>query len=283
VRVVVTGGNGQLGQSLEAACRRAGAAFDFVCVDQPQWDITDPSQVEPLTDLKPAFVIHCAAMTDVDGCARDPDLAFKVNAFGTQNVALACRRAGAAMVYVSTNEVFAGNASQPYREFDATGAVNAYGASKLAGEIVASRLLQELYIVRVAWLYSAGDNNFVSKILARAHRFGQLKVVVDEVANPTFAPDAAAAMLQLVETGHFGIYHLVNEGHCSRFEFAQEILRLGGRADVPVEPISSREFQRASTPPAFSALRNTMGAALGIQLRPWQAALEECLEARSPE
>jgi dTDP-4-dehydrorhamnose reductase len=278
MRVVVTGGNGQLGRAIQAACQQAGSAARFICVDQPEWDITDPTQVERLVDLKPALVIHCAAITDVDGCARNPDLAFKVNAFGTQNVALACRRAGAAMLYVSTNEVFDGSAGRPYREFDLTGAINAYGASKLAGEMIASRLLQELYVVRVAWLYSVGGNNFVTKILARADHSGQLQVVADEVANPTFAPDAAAAMLQLVHTEHYGIYHLVNEGHCSRYEFAQEILKLAGRAHIPVQPIASQQFQRASTPPPFSALRNTVGAALGIQLRPWQAALADCLE-----
>jgi len=276
--MVVTGGNGQLGRAIQAVCQQAGSAFGFVCVDQPEWDITDPAQVERLADLKPALVIHCAAMTDVDGCARNPDLAFKVNAFGTQNVALACRRAGAAMVYVSTNEVFDGSAGRPYREFDPTGAINVYGASKLAGEMIASRLLHELYVVRVAWLYSAGGSNFVSKILARADQFGQLQVVADEVANPTYAPDAAAAMLELVRTGHYGIYHLVNEGHCSRYEFAQEILKLAGRAHIPVQPITSQQFQRASTPPPFSPLRNTVGAALGIRLRPWQAALADCLE-----
>ena len=281
MRIVVTGANGQLGKSIQAAHsglhprpgpgRLAGA--ELIPVDVPDWDITDPAQVSRLADVKPAVVIHCAAMTDVDGCARNPELAFKVNAFGTQNVALACQRADAAMVCVSTNEVFDGTASRPYLEFDATHPINPYGLSKLAGEQMASRLLHRLYIVRISWLFDRGGNNFVSKILAGADQRGQLQVVSDEVANPTYAPDLAAAILHLIETEHYGIYHLVNKGHCSRYEFAQEIVRQAGRGDIPVHPITSDQFQRASTPPAFAPLDNTVGASLGIELRPWQDAL----------
>ena len=276
MRIVVTGANGQLGRALRAAWSSAPPGSEFIPVDVPEWDISDPQQVARLAALRPELVIHCAAMTDVDGCARDPDLAFKVNAFGTQNVALACQRTGAAMVYISTNEVFDGRATQPYREFDVPHAINPYGASKLAGEQIAARLLHRLFVVRIAWLFSRGGNNFVSKILARAEQYGQLRVVTDEIANPTFAPDLALALLRLIQTQHYGIYHLVNQGHCSRYEFALEILRLAGHADVPVQPITSQEYQRASSPPLFGALRNTVGAALGITLRPWQAALADC-------
>ncbi|MBC8254352.1 MAG: dTDP-4-dehydrorhamnose reductase, partial [Ardenticatenia bacterium] len=241
MRIVVTGADGQLGKAIQAAHvglhPRPGpgrlADAELISVDVPDWDITDPAQVSRLADVKPAVVIHCAAMTDVDGCARNPELAFKVNAFGTQNVALACQRADAAMVCVSTNEVFDGTASRPYLEFDATRPINPYGLSKLAGEQMASRFLHRLYIVRISWLFDRGGNNFVSKILAGADQRGQLQVVSDEVANPTYAPDLAAAILHLIETEHYGIYHLVNEGHCSRYEFALEIVRQAGRGDIP--------------------------------------------------
>ena len=271
IRIAITGAKGQLGTAMQAALTGA----DLILVDLPEWDITDPGQVARLADLKPDVVVHCAAMTNVDGCARNPDLAYHVNAFGTQNVALACQKAGAALLHTSTNEVFDGAAIEPYRELDPTHAVNPYGASKLAAEQIATRLLHKLYIVRIAWLFARGGNNFVSKMLELADKHGELRVVTDEVANPTYAPDLAAAIARLIRTEHYGIYHLTNAGYCSRHEFATEIMKQGGRAHIPVLPITSDQFQRASRPPLFAPLRNTVGAALGITLRPWQAALAD--------
>jgi dTDP-4-dehydrorhamnose reductase len=271
MRIVITGALGQLGKALQHALAEA----DLVLIDLPDWDITDPQSVAPLADLKPEVVIHCAAMTDVDGCARNPDLAYQVNAFGTQNVALACQRSGAAMVHISTNEVFEGTAIEPYREFDSRRPINPYGASKLAAEKIADRLVNKLYIVRISWLFAPGGNNFVDKITAAADKHGRLRVVTDEVANPTYAPDLADAIACLIQTRHYGSYHLVNEGYCSRYEFAVEILKQSGRESVPVSPITSGEFERVSTPPPFAPLRNTVGTALGITLRPWQEALAD--------
>ncbi len=281
MRVIITGGDGQLGQALQAD---PPAADEIIPVDLPEWDITDPRTSTRLADLRPQLVIHCAAMTDVDGCALHPDAAFRVNAMGTQNVALACQRAGAALVCISTNEVFDGVAGRPYIEFDTPHPINPYGASKLAGEVVAARLLHALYVVRIAWLFAppgiarrtrTGPGNFVTKILARAEQQSALRVVTDEVANPTYAPDLAAAIWQLVATGHYGIYHLVNEGVCSRYEYAVEILRQAGHGHISVEPITSEQFQRASRPPAYAPLHNMVGAALGIRLRPWPEALRD--------
>ncbi len=269
MRIAITGDKGQLGTALKAALPGA----DLILVDLPEWDITDPGQAARLADSRPDVMIHCAAMTDVDGCARNPDLAYHVNAFGTQNVALACQKAGAALVHISTNEVFDGTATEPYRELDPTHAINPYGASKLAAEQIAAGLVRELYIVRISWLFAAGGKNFVSKMVELADKHGELRVVADEIANPTYAPDLAAALARLIQTEQYGIYHLTNAGYCSRHEFAVEIMKQGGRAHVPVLAITSAQFQRASKPPLFAPLHNTAGAALGITLRPWQAAL----------
>jgi dTDP-4-dehydrorhamnose reductase len=271
MRIVITGALGQLGRALQNAL----AGDDLVLIDVPDWDITDPQSVPRMADLKPEVVIHCAAMTDVEGCVNNPDLAYLVNAFGTQNVALACQWVGAAMIHISTNEVFDGTASQPYREFDPPHPVNSYGASKLAAEQIAARLVSKLYIVRTSWLFTPGGNNFVRKIVAAADKHGRLRVVTDEVANPTYAPDLADAIARLIQTDHYGSYHLVNEGYCSRYEFALEIMKQSGRESIPVVPITTDQFQRASTPPPFAPLRNTVGAALGISLRPWQETLAD--------
>jgi dTDP-4-dehydrorhamnose reductase len=271
MRIVITGALGQLGMTLQKVL----SEFELILIDIPDWDITDPQSVPLMAGLEPEVVIHCAAMTDVDGCARNPDLAYRVNASGTQNVALACQRSGASMVHISTNEVFDGTATEPYREFDPPRPINPYGASKFAAEKIAARLVDKLYIVRLSWLFAPGGNNFVSKMTELADKHGQLHVVTDEVANPTYAPDLADAIGRLIHTEHYGTYHLVNEGYCSRYEFAVEILRQSGRGSVPVSPITGDQFQRASTPPPFAPLRNTIGAAIGIILRPWQEALAD--------
>jgi len=249
--------------------------------DLPELDITDREAIRrAIREFRPDVVIHAAAWTDVDGCAREPERAFRVNALGTQNVALACAEAGAALLYISTNEVFDGTATEPYREWDPVRPINPYGRSKAAGEWFVSHLLTRFYIVRTAWLYAPGGRNFPHRILQLANERGALRVVVDEVSNPTYAPDLAAAIAALIRTEAYGIYHLTNSGYCSRYEFACAILRMSGRTDVPVEPITLDQFQRDSTPPRFAPLANTAAAALGIVLRPWEEALAEFLAVR---
>jgi dTDP-4-dehydrorhamnose reductase len=274
MRVFITGAKGQLGRAL-----RARFADDAVFpADLPECDITDRVCVaQAIAEFGPDVVVHAAAMTDVDSCARDPDLAYRVNALGSQNVALACQSAGCAMLYISTNEVFDGRKTEPYLEFDVTNPINAYGQSKLAGETIARDLLTRFYIVRLAWLYGKGGNHFVRKIIRRADEQGSLSVVADEIGSPTYTEDVANAVRQLVQTGAFGVYHFVNEGITSRYDFAREILQLSGRGHIPVELIKLADFSRPSTPPPYTPLRNFCGAALGITLRPWQEALAEYL------
>ncbi len=267
MRITVTGAKGQLGRQLMAAL----AGHAVWGIDLPEEDISDR-----LAAWRPDLVIHAAAYTDVDGCERDPELAFRVNAFGTQNVALAAQRAGAALLYISTNEVFDGTRRDLYREWDLPNPISVYARSKAAGEqIVRDLLVGRFYIVRIAWLFGPGGNNFVTKILAAAEKNGALRVAADEFGNPTYAPDLAAAIARLVATGHHGVYHLTNAGFCSRFEWAREIMRLTGRPDLPIAPILAADWPRPSRPPLHAVLANTVAAGLGIVLRPWQEALAE--------
>ena len=274
MRIFITGCKGQLGRALYAAL----AGEELSGCDLPELDITDREAIgAAIVDFAPDVVIHAAAWTHVDGCARDPERAYRVNALGTQNVALACARVGAPMVYISTNEVFDGEATEPYREWDPVHPINPYGRSKAAGEWFVHHLLNRFYIVRTAWLYAPGGRNFPHRIVQLADERGRLRVVTDEVGNPTYAPDLAQALAALIRTDAYGVYHFTNAGYCSRYDFAREILRVTGREQVPVEPITLDQFQRDSTPPRFAPLANTAGAALGITLRPWQEALAEFL------
>lgn len=272
MRIVITGHKGQLGTALQPVL----AAEELFGVDLPEYDITDPAAIlDEIFRFRPDVVIHCAAMTNVDGCEQDPDLAFRVNTLGTQNIALACGRCGAAMVHVSTNDVFDGRLGRPYLEWDTPTPQSTYARSKAAAEFYVRTLLHRFYIVRTAWLYAPGGDNFPAKIVAAADKYGRLRVVVDEIGNPTYAPDLAEAIVKLIHTEHHGIYHFTNSGLCSRYGYARAILELTGRGDVPVEPITSDQWPRASKPPLHCALHNFAGAALGIELRPWHAALEE--------
>lgn len=275
MRIFITGASGQLGRALE----RALSEHTLFLSDLPDVDITRREQIfAAIESARPDVVIHCAAYTDVDGCARNPDLAYRVNGLGTQNVALACQRLDAPLVHISTNEVFFGDEPEGYEEWMPMCPRNAYGRSKAAAEFHVRTLLQRYYIVRFSWLFAPGGHNFIHSILKHARENGRVRVVTDEIGCPTYVVDVAQAIAQLIQTEQFGVYHLPNAGACSRWEFANEVLRLVGLADIPNVPILSSEFRRASTPPPFGALRNTAAAALGIRLRPWQAALADYLQ-----
>jgi dTDP-4-dehydrorhamnose reductase len=272
MRIAITGHKGQLGQEL----LRALQDEDILGLDIPEHDITDATGIAAtIADFDPDIVVHSAALTNVDQCAKEPELALRVNGLGTRNVALACQRCGAVLVAVSTNEVFDGSLGRPYYEHESPNPINAYARSKLAGEMYARMFLSRFYIVRTAWLYGRSGNNFPNKIVQAADKYGQLRVVCDEISSPTFAPDLAQAIAALIRTEQYGIYHLTNEGACSRYEFARRILELAGRADVPIEPITSDQWPRASTPPLHCVIRNFAGAQIGITLRHWDAALRD--------
>lgn len=272
MRILITGGAGQLGTALQTELTQ----HELFAIDLPEVDITDREALfTAVSTTAPDLIIHTAAYTNVDGCARDPELAYKVNGLGTQNVALACQKFNVEMVHISTNEVFAGDNPAGYEEWMPRNPKNPYGRSKAAAEAHVQNLLARYYIVRPAWFFSPLGRNFIHAILERARKTGQVRVVTDEIGNPTYANDLAVAIGQLIETQQYGIYHFVNTGSCSRWEFANEILRLAGLTDVVNTPILGKEFKRPSTPPPFGALHNIAGKAIGIELRPWQLALED--------
>lgn len=275
MRILITGHRGQLGSTLMATL----ADHNPNGIDLPEVDITNRKAVAAaFAEADPELVIHCAAYTNVDGCAQDPGLAYKVNGLGAQNVVLACQQAGAALVHISTNEVFNGDNPAGYEEWMPLNPGNAYGRSKAYAEFTVRSLLPRHYIVRLAWLFAPGGRNFIHAILNRARSGGALRVVTDEVGNPTYVHDLATAITQLIQTGQYGTYHFTNAGACSRWEFANEILRLAGLDDVTNMPILGSEFKRASTPPRWGVLHNVTGKAIGIELRPWQEALAEYIE-----
>lgn len=276
MRILVTGAAGRLGSRL---VENLSAAHSVAGADVAEFDITDFAATQAFVRrVQPDIVLHPAAWTDVDGCARDPEQAIRSNGFGAQNVALAAAAVGAAVLYVSSNEVFSGQASRPYREYDPTAPANPYGYSKWVGEQAIQHVNPCHYIVRTAWLFAHGGRNFIQAILGAAQAGKPLRVVVNEVANPTYNDDLAAAIARLIETERYGVYHLVNEGACSRYDFARYALDRAGYAATPITPISSQMWPRASTPPDYAPLDNLAGRLVGVTLRPWREAVAAFLE-----
>jgi dTDP-4-dehydrorhamnose reductase len=271
MRALITGGHGQLGRALQTAL----TADEATALGHSDLDITDREQVAAaLSRHDPEVVIHAAAWTDTAGCERDPERAVHVNGEGAGIVAEACRASGARMLYVSSNEVFDGEKSEPYAETDSPNPINAYARSKLEGERRVQSTLEDACIVRTSWLYGPGRDSFPEKILAAARQQKALRLVTDEVASPTWTVDLADGIAALARSAA-GIYHLTNTGACSRKEWAEEILRLAGLDNIPVEATTQAEYGAPFRKPPFSALANTNAARLGITLRPWQDALAD--------
>jgi dTDP-4-dehydrorhamnose reductase len=276
MKLAITGTRGTLGQALVRQATAAGHAI--LHLNRPEHDITAPAITRDILDFSPDTVIHPAAYTNVDAAESNFAEAFAVNAIGTRNLALACVAANAQLLYVSTNMVFFDpTRTTPFNEWDPRTPRGAYAETKFAGERYVEHLMQRFYIVRVSWLYGKQGDSFVHKMVRAADSKGSLSVVADEVATPTYAEDFAAALLRLIDTGLYGWYHLPNEGECSRFEYAQQIMRLTGRSHIPLTPGRLADFQRPAPTPPYSTIKNNAGAQAGITLRPWQDALADYL------
>ena len=255
--------------------------YEVVETDIQEMDVRDEDLVmRTVAEVRPRIVMHLAALTDVDGCERDPDSAFRTNALGTQNVATACKQHQADMVYISTLSVFNGEKREAYTEFDTPDPRSWYSRSKYQGESFIERLLNRHYIVRAGWMFGGGkqDKKFVSKILELARQQSLLKIVDDKFGSPTYTMDLSQAIVQqLVGTGLYGKYHIVNTGApASRYEVAQHILTCARMSRCELLPVSSAEFPLAAYRPRMEAGRNYQLELRGWNwMRPWKTALEE--------
>ncbi len=255
-KVIVTGANGQLGRAINL--QYAGSQeYELVNTDVEELDITSIDKVmEFVRGVKPYAIINCAAYTAVDACEQEEDLAFRINAVGPRNLSIAATETGAKMMHVSTDYVFDGNGTRPYRETDPTGPQGAYGRTKLAGENFVKEFGSRHYIIRTAWLYGDG-RNFVKTMLRLSETHDKIRVVMDQVGSPTSAGELAKAIAYLLPTENYGLFHGTCEGDCSWAQFTEEIFRLAGKNTV-VEAITSEEYGAAAKRPAYSILENYM-------------------------
>jgi len=292
-KVLITGSSGMLGIDLSHSLLNDYEVYGLDLVRSPysivrsfyKSDITDKKNVlNIIKGLKPDIVIHSAALTDVDGCEISKKKAYKINSEGTKNIALACKAAGSALVYVSTDFVFDGNARRRYREDDKPNPISTYGDSKLRGEEAVKKILKRYFILRTSWLYGNCGKNFVDTILSKAKTKKTLKVVNDQVGTPTYTKDLAKVvhlLLNKIFTKYgirnmgYGVYHVSNSGSVSWYEYAKAILGIA-QLKTRVTPISSEELGRAAKRPSMSVLDNSKFIKFtGYRMRNWKDALKE--------
>lgn len=273
-KILITGSKGMLGRDLCLIFNQN--FFDVVGIDIEEADITDFTMLKKVTSqIKPEYIIHTAAYTDVDGCEVYKDKAFEVNSLGTRNICLIAQRFEIPLVYISTDYVFDGIKEEPYIEFDNPNPINIYGLSKLAGERFVTSLLNKYFIVRSSWLFGKYGKNFVKTILNKAKEEKELKVVNDQRGNPSYTKDLSFGIMKLITTELYGIYHLTNQNSCTWFEFAQEIIKYTNYK-IPIIPIKSDECKRIARRPSNSQLKNyCFKLTLKDELRCWKESLKE--------
>ncbi|MDO7908856.1 dTDP-4-dehydrorhamnose reductase [Paenibacillus sp. JX-17] len=282
MKILITGAKGQLGYDTAKVMTHAG--HEVLACDRQELDITDLDSCHRVVgQFRPDAIIHCAAYTAVDAAESDVDGAYTVNASGTRNMAVAGERVGSKLVYISTDYVFDGCASQPYREYDNTSPQTVYGQSKRAGEVLVQGLSSKWFIVRTSWVFGVNGNNFVHTMLKLGQEKPLLQVVHDQIGSPTYTADLAQFITRLIETEKYGIYHASNSGACSWYEFTQGILEeaadiLGIEVTARLEPCTTEQFPRPAPRPANSVLDHGSIRSNGFSdLRPWREALRDFL------
>lgn len=285
MKVLITGAKGQLGKQIANILKNGQSEIgkipveyenvEIIGVDVDVLDITDINAVRDyLTKVKPEMIINCAAYTNVDACESNEDLAFKINALGPRNLAIISNEINAKIVHVSTDYVFSGEGTVPFREYDETVPVSVYGKTKLAGEKFVREIADKYYIIRTAWLYGYEGSNFVYTIIKAGKEKGYLTVVDDQRGNPTNAEDLAHHMLKVAVTEEYGTYHCTGTGECSWYDFASKIIEFSN-VECKVDPVTSNDYVRAAKRPSYSSLDNMMlRVTVGDEMRNWEDALK---------
>ena len=278
MKILLTGAGGMLGRVLAPCLESRGHVIKGL--SREELDVTQYAQVMELIEFaKPDLVIHSAAYTKVDQAESEPELAYLINGWGTENIALACNALDLPLLYISTDYVFDGEQSRPYTTWDKCRPLSVYGKSKLAGEESIQRHLTRFYIVRTSWLYGPYGGNFVDTILNMSHERKLLRVVSDQWGTPTCTLSLAETIADLIVTGRWGIYHATDGGVTNWFEFARAIVR---DRSIEIQPIETKDMPRPATRPKYSVLdKTTITHAIGREMIPWEESLQSFLTLRN--
>jgi dTDP-4-dehydrorhamnose reductase len=285
MKLLITGAKGQLGtqlinilKNMKSELGPINSAYkniEVVGIDIDDLDISNLIQVrEYLNKIKPDVIINSAAFTNVDGCEANIDLAFKANSLGPRNLAIVSEEIGAKLLHISTDYIFSGVGTVPYKEYDLPDPQSVYGKTKLQGEEYVKQFSSKYFIIRTAWLYGYNGNNFVKTIMKAAKEKGKLEVVDDQRGNPTNAEDLAHHLIKLALSEEYGVYHCTGTGECTWYDFAVKIVEFA-KIDCTVTPTKSDKINRTAKRPAFSSLDNMMlRCTVGDGMRQWEEALK---------
>lgn len=277
-KIWVCGSRGQIGQAVNDVVDKL--EFEMLDTDMDDLDVTDTDEVLRFGEMnRPDIIINCSGMTDIEACEENPSMAYKVNALGARNLAIVASKMQAKMVQLSTDDVFDGKSTAPYTEFDVTNPITVYGKSKLAGENYVKEFTSKHFIVRSTWVYGKGSN-FITNFLQRVEEGGEIAVASDQFGSPTSANELARFLLHLVHTSEYGTYHATNRGICSRYAFAEEILKMTGK-QVTLQPVPTVMDELSKVRPAYAVLDNFIMSMVPVYDFPqWQDSLREYLTER---
>lgn len=277
MKVLVTGSSGQLGSSVCSELKKRN--IEYLATTSSALDITNYDLViDFLANYKPSVVIHCAAYTKVDDAEKEPQKAFLVNETGTKNIACACKKIQAKLLYISTDYIFSGIGTNFYKVDDVPSPINIYGKSKLKGEQAIKDIIDNYWIVRTSWVCGADGNNFVKTMLRLADTHSNVKVVSDQIGSPTFTYDLSRLLCDIIVSDKYGVYHATNEGVCSWAEFAENIFQLAGKK-VNVERITSEQYNSIANRPKNSRLDKSKLIESGFSKLPnWKHSLKITLK-----
>ena len=277
LKVWIVGSESQVGRAISEVLDTT--ELQVLCTDKEELDITDTEGVLNYGEInRPDIIINCAAVTDPALCEENPELAYRVNALGARNLSLVARKHNAKIVQLSTDDVFDGKRTKPYTEFDDTNPLTVYGRSKRAGENYVKEFTHKHFIVRSNWVYGKDGRNFVNALLKSAETDKEVSIPTDQFGSPTSAKDLARIILHLIRTNEYGTYHATCKGKCSRYEFAEEILKLAGK-DLKLNPALAADVPTAR--PVYAVLDNFILRIIDVYEMPtWQESLKEYMEAR---
>ena len=276
MKILVTGAKGQLGYDVVKELEKRGHIA--IGVDKQEMDLISSIEIKSCIEKhQPDAIIHCGAYTTVDMAEDNEKICNSINAIGTKEIALCAKNLDIPMIYISTDYVFDGTKSldSEYIEEDKTNPINIYGKSKLYGEDFVRNILDKYYIVRISWVFGKNGNNFIKSILRLANEREELRIVNDQIGSPTYTKDLSVLLCDMIETDRYGIYHATNEGYCTWYEFAKEILRLSN-IDIKLNPISTKDYKTKAKRPMNSKMSKDKLAKNGFKkLRHWKDALKD--------
>ena len=284
MKLLITGAGGMLGKALAPCLAQRGHKTEALA--REDLDVTNFAQVqETIKSVAPDLVLHCAAYTKVDQAEAEAGLAYLINGFGSENLAVAACDQNVPVLYVSSDYVFDGENNKPYTTWDQTGPISVYGKSKLAGEVAIQRHLKQFYILRTSWLYGPHGKNFFDTIHGMAEQGKPLRVVSDQFGTPTCTLSLSEIIADLIETERWGIYHATDAGVTNWFDFAREIVKdVKNPQGMPTEvaPIGTQDMPRPATRPKYSVLdKTTLIQTIGRELPSWQESLDRYLKLKA--